>query len=48
MSWLWKSWTLSAETLGLALATISCVVDPEVYVIGGGVSKAGEILTDAL
>ena len=36
------------RTLGLALATISCVVDPEVYVIGGGVSKAGEILTDAV
>ena len=32
------------ENLGLALAHISCVVDPEVYVIGGGVSKAGEIL----
>ena len=34
--------------LGTALSYISCVVDPEVYVIGGGVSKAGPILTDAI
>lgn len=32
--------------LGKALANISCVVDPEVFVIGGGVSKAGEIITE--
>ncbi len=32
--------------LGHGLATISALVDPEVYVIGGGVSKAGEILFD--
>jgi len=32
--------------LGLAASHISAVIDPEVYVIGGGVSKAGEILTD--
>ena len=30
--------------LGTALAVIAGVVDPEVFVIGGGVSKAGEIL----
>ena len=30
--------------LGLALANVACVVDPEVFVIGGGVSKAGDIL----
>lgn len=35
------------KRLGYALANISCVVDPEVFVIGGGVSKAGEILLDA-
>ena len=34
--------------LGLALAQISCVVDPEVFVIGGGVSKAGDMLLDAV
>lgn len=32
--------------LGGALASIACVVNPEVIVIGGGVSKAGEILID--
>ena len=35
------------KRLGLALANIACVVDPEVFVIGGGVSKAGDILIDA-
>jgi glucokinase len=34
------------DMLGRAFALISCVVDPEVYVIGGGVSKAGQILID--
>ena len=34
-----------AETLGHALAIHCCVVDPGVIVIGGGVSKAGEVLT---
>ena len=32
--------------LGDALASIACVVNPEAIVIGGGVSKAGEILID--
>jgi len=32
------------EYLGKGLATIAAVVNPEVFVIGGGVSKAGEIL----
>lgn len=32
--------------LGNALAVFACVVDPEVIVIGGGVSKAGQILID--
>ena len=34
------------EILGKTLATISCVVDPEIIVIGGGVSKAGPVLID--
>lgn len=34
--------------LGTALSYISCVVDPEVFVIGGGVSKAGDILVDTI
>lgn len=32
--------------LGSALANVAGVVDPEVFVIGGGVSKAGKILLD--
>lgn len=32
--------------LGIALANISAIVDPEVFVFGGGVSKAGEIILD--
>lgn len=31
--------------LGIAASHIAAVVDPEVFVIGGGVSKAGDILT---
>lgn len=34
------------KCLGRALAQIACVVDPEVFVIGGGVSKAGQMLID--
>lgn len=34
------------KCLGIALAKIACVVDPEIFVIGGGVSKAGSVITD--
>ncbi len=34
------------KCLGKALAQIACVVDPEIFVIGGGVSRAGSIITD--
>lgn len=34
------------EYLGKGLATIAGVLNPEIFVIGGGVSKAGEILFD--
>lgn len=36
------------QLLGKALASIACVVNPEAFVIGGGMSKAGNILTDAI
>ncbi len=36
------------EILGAALSNLSCVVDPEIIVIGGGVSKAGEILIETI
>ncbi len=34
------------KILGRGLGIIACVVNPEAFVIGGGVSKAGEILLD--
>ena len=34
------------QYLGEGLAAIACVTNPEAFVIGGGVSKAGEILFD--
>lgn len=32
--------------LGRALASVACVVNPQAFVIGGGVSKAGQFLID--
>lgn len=39
---------LLADSLGQALAAVSCVCDPEAFVLGGGVSAAGAILLDAV
>jgi glucokinase len=36
------------DQLGGALAIFSCVVDPEIIVIGGGVSKAGQPLIECI
>ncbi len=36
------------QILGAALSNMACVVNPEVIVIGGGVSKAGQILIDTI
>ena len=36
------------EILGSTLSNMACVVNPEVIVIGGGVSKAGSILIDTI
>ncbi len=36
------------EILGSALSNLACVVNPEAIVIGGGVSKAGEILINTI
>lgn len=38
----------ASNYLGRALAAISCVVDPQIILLGGGVSKAGSMLTDAV
>lgn len=36
------------DYLGRAMSYISCTVDPDVFIIGGGMSKAGNIVTDAV
>lgn len=36
------------EYMGKALACVSCVCDPDVFVIGGGVSAAGQIILDVV
>ena len=36
------------EYLGKGLAVVANVVDPQIFVIGGGVSKAGTFLTDMI
>ena len=33
-----------ADTLGMALANIAATVDPEAFLVGGGVSRAGDVL----
>ncbi|MDD3403766.1 MAG: ROK family glucokinase [Hespellia sp.] len=37
-----------ANVLGKALAQVACVVNPQVFVIGGGMSKAGDMLIDVV
>ncbi|MCR5666473.1 MAG: ROK family glucokinase [Eubacterium sp.] len=37
-----------AGTLGKALAGVAAVINPQAFVIGGGVAKAGEIVTQSL
>ena len=37
-----------ADLLGQALAAVSCVCDPEVIVVGGGVARAGQMLLDRM
>ena len=36
------------KQLGMAAAYIACVVNPDIFVIGGGVSKAGEYLIEGI
>ena len=36
------------DTLGLALAHIFHIIDPDIFVIGGGVSYAGQIVIDLI
>ncbi len=36
------------KMLARGLAQVACVVNPEIFVIGGGMAKAGDIVTDAI
>ena len=36
------------EYLGRAMSYVSCTIDPEIYVIGGGMSRAGAIVTNSI
>jgi len=35
------------EYLGRAMSYLSCATDPDVFIVGGGMSRAGSIVTDA-
>lgn len=37
-----------AYYIGRAASIVACVVDPQIFIIGGGVSKAGQFLIDAI
>lgn len=36
------------DYLGRAFSYVSCTVDPDIFIIGGGMSRAGDLLTDTL
>jgi len=36
------------EYLGRALSFVSCTVDPDIYIVGGGMSRAGSVILDAI
>ena len=37
-----------AYYIGYAASIVACIVDPDIFIIGGGVSKAGDILINAI
>lgn len=37
-----------AGYLGLAMSYVSCTIDPQVFIVGGGMSRAGSVLIDAI
>lgn len=36
------------EKLGTAIANMACLIDPEIFIIGGGLSKAGSVLLEEI
>lgn len=43
-----KAVDTAMKYLGMALSNVACVTDPQVFVIGGGVSAAGKFLLDRI
>lgn len=43
-----KTVDVLGEYLGRALDHIACTIDPDIFIIGGGVSKAGDFLIDVI
>jgi ROK family protein (putative glucokinase) len=39
---------LMGKTLGIALGYVACIVNPQIFLIGGGVSKAGDIVLEVI
>lgn len=37
-----------SDYLGRAMSYVSCAIDPDILILGGGMSRAGDILTDAV
>lgn len=36
------------EYLGRAMSSVACALDPDVFIVGGGMSRAGDVLLDAI
>lgn len=47
-SWAVRTAESASEMLGHAFAFVSCVLDPEIFILGGGVSRAGEAFRDRI
>lgn len=36
------------DYLGRAMSFVACAIDPDIFIVGGGMSRAGDVLTDAV
>ena len=43
-----KAVDMAAKKLGTALSYVSCVIDPDVFLIGGGASRAGDVFLEPI
>ena len=37
-----------SDYLGRAMSYVACTMDPDIFIVGGGMSRAGAVLTDAI